>query len=97
MATKGGCKIVIHDIMCTLDLHLTWVILQIMDVANTINYISRRVMFQKLHVAKCDIIQFIPFVHAFYAFNFPYIIAIVIKMGMLMSSHQSWVLGKVIH
>jgi hypothetical protein len=42
-----------------------------MDVANTFNCISRRVMFQKLHVAKGDITQFIPFVCAFYAFNSP--------------------------
>jgi hypothetical protein len=30
-----------------------------------------RVIFQELHVTSGDIVQFIPFVHAFYAFEYP--------------------------
>jgi hypothetical protein len=68
IATKGGCEIVIHDNKCTLDLHLDWVILQL-DVANEFN--GKRVIFQELCVTSGDIIQFIPFVCAFYAFESP--------------------------
>jgi len=41
-------------------------------VANTVNSMSRRVIFQELHVVGGNIIQFIPFVHAFYAFESPF-------------------------
>jgi hypothetical protein len=54
-------------------------------------------MFQKLDVAEGDITQFIPFVHAFMLLTIPYNITVVVRMGILMPSHQSWVLGKVIH
>jgi hypothetical protein len=67
---KGGCEIEIHDIRCILDLHLVWVVFQL-DVANAINSVSRKVIFQKLRVIGGDIIQFIHFVHAFYAFESP--------------------------
>jgi hypothetical protein len=69
-ATKGNCEIIIHGIKCTLDLHPNWVVFQL-DVANTFNSVSRGVIFQELCVANGDIIQFIPFVHAFYAFEYP--------------------------
>jgi hypothetical protein len=55
---------------CTLNLHLNWVILQ-PDVANAFNSMSKGVTFQKLFVACGNIIQFIPFVHAFYALKSP--------------------------
>jgi hypothetical protein len=70
VATKGGCEVVIHGIKWTLDLHLDWVVLQL-DVANTFNSMLRRVIFQKLHATSGDIIQLIPFVCAFYAFESP--------------------------
>jgi hypothetical protein len=40
-------------------------------MANAFNSVSIRVIFQKLHVTGGDIMQFIPFVHAFYAFESP--------------------------
>jgi hypothetical protein len=40
-------------------------------VTNVFNSVSRRVIFQKLHAINVDIIQLIPFVRAFYAFEFP--------------------------
>jgi hypothetical protein len=49
---------------------LDWVIFQL-DVANTFNSMLRGVIFQKLCGASGDIIQLIPFVHAFYAFEYP--------------------------
>jgi hypothetical protein len=42
-----------------------------LDVANTFNLVLRRVIFQELCVVGGDIIQFIPFVRAFYAFESP--------------------------
>ncbi len=36
-----------------------------LDVTNAFNSMSRGIIFLKLHVAGGDIIQFIPFVHAF--------------------------------
>jgi hypothetical protein len=38
---------------------------------NAFKLVSRRVIFQKLHAIGREIIQFIPFVHAFYAFESP--------------------------
>jgi hypothetical protein len=64
----GVCEAVIHGIRCTLDLHPNWIVLQL-DMANTFNSMSRRVIFQELCAASKDIIQLIPFVHAFYAFK----------------------------
>jgi hypothetical protein len=55
--------------MCTLDLHLNWVIFQL-DVANTFNSMLKRVIFQKLRAVGEDIIQLIPFVCEFYVFEF---------------------------
>jgi len=40
-------------------------------VANVFNLVLKGFIFQKLHVTGGDIIQRIPFVHAFYAFEFP--------------------------
>ncbi len=56
IATKGGCEIVIHGIMCTLDPHLEWVILQL-DVANAFNLMLKEVIFQEFCVTNGDIIQ----------------------------------------
>jgi hypothetical protein len=47
VATKGGCEIVIHSIMCILDLRFDWVVLQF-DMANAFNLVSRGVILQKL-------------------------------------------------
>jgi len=55
---------------CTLDLHPDWVVFQ-HDVANTFNSVSRIIIFQKLCVVGGDIIQLIPFIYAFYAFESP--------------------------
>ncbi len=41
-----------------------------LNVANTFNLMSKGVIFQKLHATSGDIIQFIPFVRALYAFKF---------------------------
>jgi hypothetical protein len=68
VATKGGCEAIIHDIKCTLNLHLDWVVFQL-DVANAFNSVLRGVILQELHITCGDIIQLIPFVHAFYAFE----------------------------
>jgi hypothetical protein len=40
-------------------------------MVNTFNSVLRKVIFQKIHVIDGDIIQFIPFVCAFYAFESP--------------------------
>jgi hypothetical protein len=40
-------------------------------MANIFNLVLRTIIFQKLHVTNGDIIQLIPFVHAFYAFESP--------------------------
>ncbi len=41
-----------------------------LDVVNTFNSVSRGVIFQEIYVANGDIIQLMPFVCAFYAFDF---------------------------
>ncbi len=69
VASKGGCEVVIHGIKCTLNLHPDWVLQ--LDVANTFNLVSRRVIFQDFCATSKDIIQLIPFVYAFYAFDSP--------------------------
>jgi hypothetical protein len=53
-----------------LDLHPDWVVLQL-DMANVFNIVLKGFIFQELHVASGDIIQCIPFVHAFYTFESP--------------------------
>jgi hypothetical protein len=40
-------------------------------MGNTFNLVSRGVIFQEFHATNGDIIQFIMFVHAFYAFEYP--------------------------
>jgi hypothetical protein len=40
-------------------------------MVNAFNLVSRGVIFQELHVVSGDIIQLIPFVHAFYALECP--------------------------
>jgi hypothetical protein len=68
VTTKGGCEIIIHGIKCNLDLHLDMVIFQL-TVANVVNSMLKWVIFQKFHVVNEDIIQLIPFFHAFYEFE----------------------------
>jgi len=68
IATKGGYEVVIHNIKCTLD----QVVLQL-DVTNVFNSMLKRVVFQELRAIGGDILQPIPFVRAFYAFEFPLI------------------------
>jgi hypothetical protein len=55
---------------CTMPLHLDWVVFQL-HVANIFNSMSKGVIFQELRVVGGNIIQFIPFVYAFYAFESP--------------------------
>jgi hypothetical protein len=40
-------------------------------MVDAFNLVSRRVIFQELHVVGGDVIQLIPFVYAFYAFESP--------------------------
>jgi hypothetical protein len=90
VATKGDCEVVIHGIMCTLDFYPNWVFFQL-NMANTFNLVSKEVIFQKNCVVGGDIMQLIPFVRAFYAFEFPlfynhcnhegYVIIIPFTMG----------------
>jgi hypothetical protein len=70
IATKGGYETIVHGIRCTFDLDLDWVVLNL-NVANVFNLVLKGVIFHKLHATCGDIIQFIPFVHAFYAFEYP--------------------------
>jgi hypothetical protein len=69
ITTKGSYETIFHSIRCILDLHPNWVIFQL-NVVSTFNLMSKGVIFQKLHAVGGDIIQFIPFVRAFYAFEF---------------------------
>jgi hypothetical protein len=68
IATRGGCETIIHGIKWTLNLHHKWVVFQL-DILNAFNLVLRRVIFQEFHATGRDIIWFIPFVHAFYAFE----------------------------
>jgi hypothetical protein len=68
ISTKGGYEPIIHNSICTLDLHPNWVVFQL-DLANAFNLVSIGVIFQELHATSGDIIQFIPFVCVFYAFE----------------------------
>jgi len=70
IATKGDCEVVDHGIMCTLDLYLDWVVFQ-PNMVNTFNSMLRRFIFQKLHAIGGNIMQLIPFDHAFNAFESP--------------------------
>jgi hypothetical protein len=40
-------------------------------VGNAFNSVFRKVIFEKIHVTSENIMQIIPFVHAFYAFEYP--------------------------
>jgi hypothetical protein len=53
-----------------MPLHPNWVVFQL-HVANTFNLMSKGVIFQERRVVGGNIIQFIPFVCAFYAFESP--------------------------
>jgi hypothetical protein len=70
VATKGNCEIIVHNIKCTLDFHLGWVIFQL-DMANDFTSMSKGVILQEFHIIGGDIMQFILFVHAYYAFESP--------------------------
>ncbi len=48
VAIKGNCETIIHNITCTLDLHLDWIVLQLY-VANAFCSMLRRVIFQELY------------------------------------------------
>jgi hypothetical protein len=65
-----------------MPLHPDWVVFQL-HVPNTFNSMSKGVIFQKLCVVGGNIIQFIPFVRAFYAFDLPYFIIIIIVKATL--------------
>ncbi len=56
VATKRNYETIIHGIMCILYLHPNLVFFQL-DVANAFNSVSRRVIFQELHVVKHYIIH----------------------------------------
>jgi hypothetical protein len=66
VTTKGGCEQIIYVVKCTLDFHPNWFVIQL-HVVNAFNLVFKGVIFQKLRVTCGDIIQFIPFVHAFHA------------------------------
>ncbi len=70
VTTKGSCETIVHGIKCTLNLYLDSVVLQL-SLANTFNLMSRGVIFQELLIIGGNIMQFIPFVHAFHAFESP--------------------------
>ncbi len=65
--TKSGCETIIHGIRCTLDLHLTRC--SPTQHNKCLNSMFRRIIFQELCATNSNIIQLIPFVHAFYAFE----------------------------
>jgi len=48
-----------------------WLNCSIINVANTFNSVSKGVIFQEIYAIGEDIIQLIPFVCAFYTFEFP--------------------------
>jgi len=99
VVTKSNCETIIHGIKCTLDLHFNWVVFQL-DVAKRLYLVWRRVIFQKLRVASGNIIQLIPFVHAFYAFESPMFYSHhncesdVIVIPSAMGTHQGDPLGR---
>jgi hypothetical protein len=69
-------------------------------MANAFNSMSKEVIFQKLHVKGGDIIQLIPFVHAFYTFESPLFYSHnnddddVIVIPSTMGTHQGDPLGR---
>ncbi len=69
VAIKGKCKVVVHDIWITLNVHPDWVVLQV-DVANTFNSILCEAILQELHVVRGQLFLLFHFVHYFYAHQF---------------------------
>ncbi|KAL2631938.1 hypothetical protein R1flu_016624 [Riccia fluitans] len=61
LAMHGGCKIIIHGLHPTLDLHLDWVVLQV-DIQNAFNTISWEALFRELLAAIGFLDQLFPFV-----------------------------------
>jgi hypothetical protein len=55
----------VHDIQITLDVHLDWVVLQ-MDMANTLDSILRKAIFEELCAIKCQLSLLFPFACSFY-------------------------------
>jgi hypothetical protein len=78
---KGMCKIMVHGIQCTFDLHLNWIILQV-DVPYVFNLMWKEVMFQKLCATRGDIFQFIPFFTHFMHLSHCFIIIMIIVMAI---------------
>ncbi len=70
VAINGGYEGMVHGIQVTLDVHLNWVVLQV-DITNVFNIVSRRVIFQELHVTSGQLFQLILFVHFFYVPQLP--------------------------
>ncbi len=70
-----------------------------LDVANAFNLVSKEVIFQEIHAIGEDIIQLIPFVRAFYAFESPMFYnhckreGEVIVIPFTMGTHQCEPLG----
>jgi hypothetical protein len=68
-------------------------------MVNTFNLVSRGVIFQEFHAIGGDIIQLIPFVYAFYAFESPLFNSHrnrevdVIIIPFAMGTHQGDLLG----
>ncbi len=72
----------------------------LVHMANGFNSVSKKVIFQEFYVACGDIIQFIPFAHALYVFEFPLFYSHyihesdVIIIPSTMGTHQGDILGK---
>jgi len=58
----------IHSTRCTWDIHPNWGVLQL-NVVNAFNSMPKGIIFQGLCATCGDMIQLIPFVWAFYAFE----------------------------
>jgi len=101
VATKGSYEIIIHGIMCTLYLHpqLGWFPIR---CGKRLQFGVKRGHISKKYVVGGNIIQFIPFVCPFYAFEYPLFCSHhnhesdVIIIPSTMVIHQGDILGKVI-
>jgi len=69
VATKGECETIIHGIKCTLDLLQGALGCSLTRCHKCFQFNVKRGHISKLCVVGGDIIQLIPFVHAFYAFE----------------------------
>jgi hypothetical protein len=66
-----------------------------LDVANAFNSMSKGVIFQELHAASGDIIQFIPFICALYAFKSHFFCSYRNRENDVTIIHLPWGLVKV--